>query len=128
MFFPEDSQVRNLVFLILLSQYRMDGHVFRYSQANSIGIRACTLHALRNLFQHYTRVSSFWRCWRREEMFKVLNTQELKILQKAEQLARVACKNWVAVGTLVARRPQHRSVRAGLPHTATLNSDVRSGF
>ena len=77
-FFPEDSQVRNLVFLMLLSQHRMDGHVFRYSQANSIGICACTLHALRNLLQHYTCVSSFRRVWWERKTVRTLMVLELK--------------------------------------------------
>ncbi len=53
----------------------MDGLIFRYSQANSIGIRACTLHALRNLVQPYTPVSSFQGVWRGLETAKLLNFQ-----------------------------------------------------
>ena len=66
---------------MLLSQHRMDGHIFRYSQAVSIGICACTLHALRNLLQHYTRVSSFLGVWQERKTIRTLKVLELKIFQ-----------------------------------------------
>ncbi len=53
----------------------MDGHIFRYSQTISVGICTCTLHGIRNLVQHYTRVSSFQGVWWRPEKAKLLNFQ-----------------------------------------------------
>ena len=75
----------------------MDGLIFRLSQANSIGIRACTLHALRNLFQHYTSVSSFSGVLLGLKLAKLLNLQVEKIFENP--------------GTAKKRRPEVDAAR-----------------
>ena len=55
----EHSPDRNSAFLTPLSRSRVDNSFFR-CVAITIGIRACTLHALRHLSSPYGVVSSFW--------------------------------------------------------------------
>ena len=47
----------------------------------------------------------------------------MRMSDEVAAMVRLRALGWVAVGTRVALRPPHRSVRAGLPHTVAWCTD-----